>query len=285
FSNGLIVSADYGYAFANMETHLIDPGGEIIFGDYQFNRHSLRIAADYWFSHRDGLTLQASFSEFAYVDGGPFYDYSSRGAGIGWLHQMSPTVVFDATFFRTEFEAKDTLAYRDSTSDQLTFGVRGQLNAVLSSELRAGYRVTRFKTNPSEPEVPDYEGVVVSGALTWELGHHSSLRLGLVRWDFPSAYGTNAYYDSAGGSLTYSLSRGRLSGQALARYNRNAYDQPDPKTGELRTDDIWGLGVGVGLQLGRRFTLRGSYLHERRYSLEAFSYTVNTLSLGLVVGY
>lgn len=287
FANGLVLTANYDFAWASMEVDLIDPGGEITFDDRPFEKHRLRLSADYWFSYTDGISLSGSISDFSYAEegNGPFYDYRATSLGLGWLHQLSPTSIIDVTYRRSEMDALDTLFYRDSTSDELTLGLRGQLTPVLSSELRAGYRRTQFETSAPEPEVQDFEGYIVSGGLTWDFAHQGALELGLTRWDYPSAYQRNAYYDAMGASLTYTLNRGRLAANVFVQYQENSYEIPDLETGRIREDETWGYGLGLSYYFGRRIALRGAYSYAERRSLAAYSYEASIITIGLLVGY
>jgi hypothetical protein len=102
---------------------------------------------------------------------------------------------------------------------------------------------------------------------------------------YPSNYGDNANYLAAGGSLMYTLDRGHFFGQVRGRYQNNDYNVPDLTTGELRSDDIYTVGVGLGFRFATYFSLWGTYLYEDRDSLYQYSYTINTFTLGLGVGF
>ena len=117
------------------------------------------------------------------------------------------------------------------------------------------------------------------------MGHGSLVRLDVLRIPYPSNYAFNANYVATGGGLTYSLDRGRVSGQASGRFQNNQYDLPDPVTGEIRSDDILTLGLGLGYRVNTKFSLWGSYLYEDRDSLYRYSYTANIFTLGLALGF
>jgi hypothetical protein len=133
--------------------------------------------------------------------------------------------------------------------------------------------------------VEDYESWTASGGLSYRLGHGSSLRLDLVRSNYPSYFGANAYYTATGGSLMYNLERERLTGQVRVRLQNNDYEVPDYLTGEERSDDITTWGLGLTYRLTDFISLRGAYLYEERDTLYRYSYEANMISLGLLIGY
>jgi hypothetical protein len=102
---------------------------------------------------------------------------------------------------------------------------------------------------------------------------------------YPSAFGDNANYLAAGASLMYSMDRGNFFGQLRGRYQNNDYTRPDRITGEERSDDIYTLGAGLGFRFTNYLSLWGTYLWEDRDTLYRYSYTINTFTLGLVVGW
>jgi len=289
FSSGLTLNLAYSYIIGNLETREIDPGGEVFFGDRRFDKQWARIGGDYWITGRDGLVFDLSWEDLEHEDPELFYDYTRLTGGIGWLHQISPILVMDVKYGIIDFDADDSPYenndYRDSMSHSLTLGFRGQLSPVVSTELRVGYGVMQYDPKPDEPQVEDFEGAIVNGFISWEMAHGSILRLDLLRMPYPSAYGDNANYLASGASLMYSLDRGSLFGQLRGRYQNNDYSRPDRITGETRSDDIYTFGVGLGYRFTYYLSLWGTYLYEDRQSLYRYSYTINTFTLGLVVGF
>ncbi len=289
FSSGLTLNLAYSYIIGNLETREVDPGGEVFFGDRPFNKQWARIGGDYWITGRDGLVFDASWEDLEYDDPELFYDYTRLTGGIGWLHQISPILVMDVKYGIMDFDAHDSgfenNDFRDSVSHSLTLGFRGQINPVIATELRVGYGVMQYDPMPDEPQVEDFEGAIVNGFISWEMAHGSVLRLDLLRMPYPSAYGDNANYVASGASLMYSLDRGSLFGQLRGRFQNNDYSRPDRITGEVRSDDIYTFGVGLGYRFTYYLSLWGTYLYEDRESLYRYSYTINTFTLGLVVGF
>ena len=289
FSSGLTLNLAYSYIIGNLETREVDPGGEVFFGDRPFNKQWARIGGDYWITGRDGLVFDASWEDLEYDDPELFYDYTRLTGGIGWLHQISPILVMDVKYGIMDFDAHDTEFenndFRDSVSHSLTLGFRGQLSPVVATELRVGYGVMQYNPKPDEPQVEDFEGAIVNGFISWDMAHGSALRLDLLRMPYPSAYGDNANYLASGASLMYSLDRGSLFGQLRGRYQNNDYSRPDRITGQDRSDDIYTFGVGLGYRFTYYLSLWGTYLYEDRQSLYRYSYTINTFTLGLVVGF
>jgi hypothetical protein len=249
----------------------------------------VRVGSDYWITARDGITFDFTWEDVEYDDPELFYDYTRTRVGIGWLHQLSPILVMDLKYSLMDFDAQESVFqdnnFRDSTSNALTLGLRGQLSPVVATGLRVGYGVMEFDPLPNEPQVEDYKGAIANGYFSWEMAHGSVLRLDLLRMPYPSAWGDNAYYLASGASLAYKLDRGSLFGQIRGRFQNNDYDRPDRITGEYRSDDILTLGLGLGYRFTHYLSLWGSYLYEDRDSLYRYSYNTNIFTLGLVVGW
>jgi predicted porin len=195
-------------------------------------------------------------------------------------------MAMDVMYGRIDFEPTNTFAWRTSTSDQITAGFKGQLNAVWSTEIRLGWRETEYDAYEGEQVVDNFSGVIIDGDLTWDLAHGSSLRLDLLRSDFPSNFSINAYYTATRGILTYSLDRGKFFGLLRGRYQNNDYALPDLTTGTDRSDDITSFNLGIGYRFTNLFSLYGSYLYEDRSSnINRFGYTTNIYTIGLTIGY
>ncbi len=296
FSNGLVIDAMYRYVQGSLETREVDPGDELVFGDRPFKKNFLGFGLDYWITARDGIGFKADYTDVAYNDPltGPdpglneaqFYDYERTSLGLGWIHQLSSILSMDLMYGRIQFDPVDTLAWRTSTSDQITAGFKGLLSPVVSTELRVGWRETEYDPIDGEQVLENYSGPIINGFFNWELAHGSELRLDLLRSDYPSNYGVNAYYTATGASLIYLLDRGRFFGQARARYQTNDYELADLPTGDDRKDDISTFTLGMGYRLTDIFSLYGTYLYEDRdSSIFRYGYTTNIYSIGLTIGY
>lgn len=289
FSNGLALNATYNYIVGNLETREVDPGGELYYGDPQFVKNFAAVSADYWFTGRDGVFVDFSWTDLDHSDPRLFYDYTSLAAGVGWLHQLSPNLVMDLRYGVIDFDAHDaefhSNSFRDSLSHTATLGFRGQVSPVVSTEGQIGYRTIRYDLQPGDPPVSDFSGFIVNGLISWDMAHGSVLSFDVLHSPFPSNYADNANYVATGAGLTYSLNRGSVFGQAHGRFQNNDYELPDPITSELRSDDILSLGLGLGYRFTEHLSLFGSYLHEDRDSLFRYTYTINIYSLGLVLGF
>ena len=289
FSSGLTLNLAYSYIIGNLETREIDPGGEVYYGDRPFDKQWAKVGGDYWITARDGLIFNASWEDLEYDDPQLFYDYTRLSGGVGWLHQISPILVMDVSYGIMDFDAHsspfENNDYRDSVSHSLTVAFRGQVNPVIATEIRVGYGIQQFDPKPGEPQVEDFSGFIANGFISWQLAHGSLLRLDVLRMPYPSAFGDNANYLASGASLAYSLDRGKVFGQFRGRYQNNDYSRPDRITGEDRSDDIYTVGVGLGVRFTYYLSLWGTYLYEDRQSLYRYSYTINTFSLGLVLGW
>ena len=289
FSSGLTLNMAYSYIIGNLETREVDPGGEVFFGDRRFDKQWAKVGGDYWATGRDGLAFGISWEDLEHEDPELFYDYTRLTGNIGWIHQMSPILVMDVSYGVIDFDAHNSPYenndYRDSMTHSLTLGFRGQFNPVIATEIRVGYGIVQYDPAPDQPQVEDFAGVILNGFISWEMAHGSVLRLDLLRMPYPSAYGDNANYLASGASLIYNLDRGDFFGQLRARYQNNDYNRPDRITGEDRSDDIYTFGAGLGYRFTYYLSLWGTYLYEDRDSIYRYSYTINTITLGLVVGF
>jgi len=290
FQNGLRFRADYRFVNASQETSEVDPGGELLFVDELFTKHYAKVALDYWFSARDGLTIEGDYTDLKYdypdsTNQRAFYDYDRGSVGIGWLHQMSSILVMDVMYNRIDFDPVHTEIWRSYTADQVTVGFNGQLSPVVAAQLRVGWNETQYERSGGAPEFSDYSGPVILGFINWELAHGSHLRLNLLRSPFPSDYDLNAYYTATGGTLTYKLERHRVFGELFVRLQNNDYELPDVSLNLPRSDDILNLGLGLGYRFTNLLSLRGTYMYEDRDTLSPYSYEINIWTLGLVIGY
>ncbi len=285
FPSGLKLTPRYEYFSGALELREVDPGGELIVGGDRFTKHTFAIGADYWFNPRDGIRLDGDVIQLRYDEGEVNYDYDDVNLGIGWLHQVNPSLVMDVHYRHGDFDSKEGSSYRDQTSDEITVGFEGQVTETVSSGIRAGWRQTEPDLAPGESEIDDYSGPLVSGHLGYAMAHGGNLRLDLLYTDYPSTAINNAFYTAYGGNLTYELRRERLTAQARVRFQTNDYDQPDLATGLDRSDDIATLGVGASYRITDVISLTGGYLYEDRDTLYDYSYTSNAFVLGLVVGF
>ncbi len=176
-SGGLVFRAGYRYVDAALETSEVDPGGELFCGDRRFFKHFGRLGLDYWFTNRDGISIEGDFTDLWYeqTERSLFYDYTRTSAGVGWPHQLTAVLVSDLKVRRIEFDPDNTFAYRRSESDEITMGFRGLLGPIVSTEIRVGWRETSYDLGAGDPEISDYSGPVIFGYVGWELAHGATL--------------------------------------------------------------------------------------------------------------
>jgi len=270
FPIGLKLTPRYSFASATQETRELDPGDELLFSNQRFDKHDLGLGVNYWITNRDGVTIVGQYTDVNYpgdldiVERQRFYDYTSTTLRIGWLHQLNPSVVVDVSYDQGRFDSDSLLGFRDSSSDGLSFGIRGELTPVLRADFRAGRRTTEYNGIPGVIEFEDFAGLVMDGSVTWSMAHGGSLRLNLLRSDFPSREAFNAGYTATGGGLTYRVNLGLITAQVLANYQVNDYKVIDPELQSLRSVDILRAGVGAFWDVRERMRLRLSYLYNQR---------------------
>lgn len=289
FSSGLVLDASYNYIIGNLQTRQVDGGGELYYGDQGFVKQVAAVGAQYWFTHRDAVFVEAGWTDLDNSNPALFYDYNRTAAGLGWIHQLGPNTTMDLRYLRSDFDAHDTEfgsnGFRDSTSNELTLGLEGRLSPVIGTGIRLGYLGIQYDLQPGDPPVSDFKGFIVNGFVDWSLGHGSIIRLELLRSPYPSNYSDNANYLATGAALQYNIDRGSIYASASGGFQNNDYELPDPQTGELRSDDILTFGLGMGYRVTHYFSLWGSYVFEDRESLYQYSYATNIFTLGLVFGF
>jgi hypothetical protein len=291
FSNGLSLDATYKYMQGNLETREVDPGGELYKGDRWYRKQFAGLELSYWFTPRDGINFMADYTDLQHEDPDLWYDYTSLVVGAGWLHQISDILAMNIAYRHTDFSPDENQVlsneFRNSTSDEITAGFRGMINPVIKTEIVFGYRTTKYDTPPEAADViPDFGGFIARGYFNWDMGHGSSLRLDLLRSDYPSNYQINANYVATGASLQYQYDYNRFQAQLRGRYQVNDYEVPDLTTGLDRRDPIKTAAIGLGYRFGPYVSLWGGYLYENRDSnIYRYSYDYNVFTLGLVVGY
>lgn len=291
FSNGLSLDATYKHMQGNLETREVDPGGELYWGDRWYRKQYAGLELSYWFTPRDGLNVMADYTDLKHEDPRLWYNYNRLVVGAGWLHQISDILTMNIAYRHTDFNPDENQffdnEFRNSTSDEITAGFRGMINPVIKTEIVVGYRTTSYDTPPEAADlIPDFSGFIARGYFNWDMGHGSSLRLDLLRSDYPSNYGINANYVATGASLQYQYDYNRFQAQLRGRYQVNNYEAPDLATGIDREDPISTAAIGLGYRFGPYISLWGGYLYENRDSnIERYSYDYNVFTLGLVVGY
>jgi len=291
FSNGLILDVTYKYMQGNLENREVDPGGELYWGDRWYKKHFAAVHLAYWASAKDGLNFEIDYTDLQHEDPDLWYDYTRLVAGVGWLHQLSEILVMNLAYRHSEFEPGPNAffdnKFRESKSDEVTVGFRGMVSPVIKTEIVVGYRKTRYNVPAEASEIiPDFGGFIARGYFNWDMGHGSSLRLDLLRSDYPSNFGINANYVATGGSLRYEYNYNRFHAQIRGRYQVNDYAVPDLVTGLDREDPIKTVGLGLGYRFGPYISLWGGYLHENRNStIYRYQYDYNVFTLGLVIGY
>jgi len=287
FSNGLKIDAGYRFVSSVLDTREVDPGGELVFNDQLFDKNFANLRVDYWITSTDGISFQSSYDSIRYdkTDELTFYDYDRTRVGGGWIHQMSPTLVGGLIYNHEKFDPKDTFGYRTSSSDEIVFTFDGGITPVWRSGIEVGWRNTSFDQVPGLPKFGDASGLVMRGHLDWTLAVHSTVRLDVLRQDFPSAFQFQSHYVATGAGLSWSYGFDRFSAYARFQYQNNDYNQNDVVTGQNRSDDITTFGLGAGYRLSEVFSLRGSYTYQKRDAIGSYSYDINSFLLALTVGF
>lgn len=293
FANGFLLDAGYRLVDGSVATNEVDPGNELLFSGRTFTKHNFKINGDYWVSDRDGLRIGADFSTVSWHgQSEPYtnswFDYEQWNGSLGWLHQMNPTMVMDLSYRFTDYspDARSD-QFRSYTSNDLTLGLKGNLNDVLTTEFRLGYLETNYDDVAfANLGFDDFSGVIVNGNLTWAMAHDSRFRIDFVNQPYASNYDRNSYYTGTTGRLLYDLQRDRLFAQARLLYQKNDYDVADSISNKKRSDDVLTWDLGIGFRLTDYLSLRGRYIHEDRDSnIDQYAFLNKVYMVDLVFGY
>ena len=170
-----------------------------------------------------------------------------------------------------------------TSGQSLTGTLTGPIGPVMTGTLSGGYshRRSPLASGPSR----SYDGLVLGASLHRDLGHSSSLELGLNRAALLSSFEQNAYYVTNSGALALNVPT-PLQTTLRASLNlwQNDYPNEAAALGLPRRDRILSWSVGVGRRLAARSWLRVDYRRERRDSnLPGFDVTTDGFSVQLGV--
>lgn len=285
---GFDLKGSYQYSSGSLDTREADPGGELGYTASSFSNQSVGVSGTYWLSPVDGIGAGGSFLDVNY-DGDNFFSYQDSSVWGSWNRQLTPTLGSDLRYTRSQRDAAPvpgSSVSRDGVSNDITFGLRGAISPVLTSDLRVGWRESSY-TGAASGDKPTYSGIVFEGGVTWIWTEDMTVRLAGRRSDLPSAYGGNPFLTATGADLQWRLSRVRYSTDLMLRYQQNSYEGDSSGSVGKRTDEVASVVLGVDVPLGQRLAARGSFLHEKRESnpTAGLGYTANVFTLSLVAGY
>lgn len=251
---------------ATLETSIVDPGREYFYdlAPYTLNETTLGARLDLGprlFGEGD-LSLRSSrFDEGATG----FFGYDSRTARAGLGYDLGGDRSLLASYLYEQIPAPPDREIVETTAHSVDLTLRGQIGPLMEGSLSAGLRSQESPLAAAGSE--SYTGLVLGATLRRQLGHSSSLDLGLNRSTEPSFFEENAFYvtNSAVLGLTVPAPFETWVRGSLALF-QNDYPTDAAGIGEPRRDQIVGWTVGIGRAISWRGWVRADYRRERRTS-------------------
>jgi hypothetical protein len=251
---------------------------------YWFNRQTLGFSTAFgdwtWSVQGDRLGLN-------YIDNGEDqqdrdrveYDVTSR---LGYEFQPGVSMFVEGGYnWRIYDEAQDNFGIdRNSQGWQARAGFIYDITGVLAAEVSAGY----ISQNPADDDFGDTSGFAVDAGITWNPTDLITIRGYAVttinETTLDHASTGRAIYGGLG--FDYDLDD-NLYFTSNAVYTTVHFTPEDGF--EARDDDIVRGDAGLVWLINENFSLRGTYIHTRRYSSEdGEDYTDNTVLLTLQAG-
>lgn len=245
------------------------------------NQNTLTVGADYRLGER--LSLGGEYRWFLLdYDAGPEFDQfdhqEHRFAGTLYYRVAPKTSVLgEYRFEMIRYDDNAVARDRDSDGHSILVGLKGDLTAKTSLQLKGGYQWRDYDNQARE----DFEGFILDGEAIWKYAEPSQLRLFVGRAAIESLFvGTNYYTSTYGGAELRHYLTPTVILKAQGLYGVNAYPEAvlDPSSGTVkdRSDDFFEIGAGVQYQVRRWLAVGLEYRYlDRSSNFADFEYTQN----------
>ena len=273
------------FVHGSFENREFDPGGEVVGNTDPFYRNSTDGTFSMDFSERLGAEISGSFNRVEFLEpDSDFFSYDASSLGGAVVYHLSPlsSIVGEYASTRT----RPDLARPEAASDGnvVLVGLRGEITALISGHVRAGYASQTF-TEGATPQ--SFRGFVTDGRLTRQFGTETTLVFGFGRRTNPSAFQENGFYTSNYGTARFVapiIEKMRFS--ITATYYGNRYPLSDIPTDSNRLDRTLSSAVGVSYFFTPLSYFSIDYRHDRRHSsLERFAYRNNAVQFMIGFGF
>jgi predicted NodU family carbamoyl transferase len=197
-----------------------------------------------------------------------------------------PAVVHVDGTARPQTVSKPDLTRPEAASDGnvVLVGIRGEITALISGHIRAGYASQSF-TQGATPQ--SFRGFVADGRLAREFGTQTSLVLNFGRKTNPSAFQESGFYTSSYGTARFVapvIEKMRFT--ATVSYFGNRYPLSDVATDSNRLDRTLSNAVGISYFFTPLSFFSIDYRRDRRQSsLETLSYSNNAVQFMIGFGF
>ena len=248
-----------------LDTRVVDPGGEYFFGLGHFRRNDVNAGASIMVGPRLSVELGGALGQVRFQEPADFFPYDTRSASAGFGFELTPTLKAVASYVYDDVPRPDERPEAELTANSVRLSLGGEILPLLTGDLSVGYR---SQDSPNAgPGGTSYSGLVMSAALTRQLGRESSLGIYASRTTPVSAYEQNGFYvsNSVQGTLQVPApAQFQLRGGV--GYQWNDYRTVAVGIGVPREDRILGWYVGLRRPVRPRLFLSGAYRSEDRRS-------------------
>jgi hypothetical protein len=254
-----------------LDTRDVDPGGEYFFDLARFHRNSVDGGASIEVGPRLSVELAGTANTVRFQDPSSFFDYDTRTLSAGLGYELTPNLKAIGAFVYDQVPTPPDRPEAEARAHSGAVTFTGTILPLVSGSVSFGYR---DQTSPNAgPGGKGYQGFVMSGSVSRQLGPDSAVTLYLNRSTPVSAFQENAFYVTTGlqGAARLPLPAS-LQLQAGLGYQWNDYRVVTESIGEPRADRILALYVGLRRAVRPQLFVAANYRREqRRSNLDEFN--------------
>jgi|GEM_PF-6614051 len=269
----------------SFENREFDPGGEVVGNTDSFYRNFTNGTFSMDLSERLGAEISGSFNRVGFLEPtSDYFSYDQSSLGGAFVYHLTPLSSIVGEYARTRTRPDLSRPEAASDGNVVLVGIRGEITALISGHIRAGYASQTF-SGGATPQ--SFRGFVADGRLTREFGTETSLMLDFGRRTNPSAFQENGFYTSSYGTARFVapiIEKVRFT--ATASYFGNRYPLSDVATDSNRLDRTLSSAVGISYFFTKLSFFGIDYRHDRRQSsLERLSYRNNAVQFMIGFGF
>jgi hypothetical protein len=261
----------------NTESLEFDPGREVAFNTDPFYRNLAGGAIQMDFSERLGVEFFGNYNIVRFVDGSlQFYDYDQTITGASFLYHMSPLTTMFGKYQRQVIPEPVARPQAATKGDAFLVGARGELGALMTGVVQAGYQKQDFGPNG---EFSNFRGFVADVRISRYFSEKTILSFDAGRANNPSNFEANSHYTSNYMNVQFLMPVFRdVRLNARVSLIDNSYPFPSVELGVPREDRNLNLSIGASYYITRHGFFQVDFLHEKRNSnLESYRYRNNVL--------
>lgn len=295
------------------ELRVIDPGGELAFGDLPFRSHTPSVEAGVDLGARQSVSAVWSYNSSQFQESDEVGVFNYRGYGLQARYNYKLSAESSAYLY---YGADTMTQVRDT--EQVEYAGKGEgigftqvLSRAVTTSVTAGYQVL----DASGAVESAYHGPTITGNASWLIGDATRLNFTIRRVPYQSFYLNNSYYLNRSFTVEAMHQVGLSSyWRLVGAYEQNRYSDPlnisgfesiycrddgdgpiCPSKGVVRRDTAWRAEAGFGVQISRIARWYVGYNWQSRSTnlLQAdvqgfgdpFSYDVNRYFFRIEVGW